>query len=59
MHVGERVSILMNELVASNRDVMQVGERYDHSYECVGDATWKGGVANTHSAYISTNNTLN
>ncbi len=44
--IGAR--ILVNVLVTLNRDVMQVGERYEHSYECAGNATWKRSV-NIHS----------
>jgi hypothetical protein len=39
--VASGARILVNVLVTPNRDGMQVGERYEHSYECVGNATWK------------------
>jgi hypothetical protein len=42
------VRILMNVLGTSNIDIMWAGERYEQSYECVGNAAWKHIVETTH-----------
>jgi hypothetical protein len=49
--VASGARILVNVLVTPNRDGMQVGERYEHSYECVGNATWKRIVKYTFSLH--------
>ncbi len=54
------VRILMIAMVASNRDVMQVGDRYEQSYECVGNAAWKRSVqVHTQFAILHTTNCIN
>ncbi len=35
------MNILMNVLGTSTSDIVQAGERYEQSYECVGNAAWK------------------